>query len=972
MIVTFLKNNPYIKLACVAIGILVVSALIYKMSPSSEQAVTEPLERDTAACTHGVGCTHNHQGLGDANTKNPAAQYPAVRLQHPLVSASQSIYQSKPGDRLKLNFGDELVLDARVKVNKTFPGRQQSVSMQLIGRNGSVYWLKKADGSIMGNIILKEDGKNIVYEYSGQEGDWLVRQISQQQFVCSSGETDQDIGLPVSDAPFVPAGQAGIIPLLNSLPGADAVVYIDFDGEVVSGTRWANGETINAEPAGFDEDRIRQVWEEVSEDMRPFKINVTTDRAVFDAAAQNKKMMCIVTPTTDAFPGSGGVAYFNSFYDGSVDPCWCFNRSVGSCAQTVSHEIGHTFGLSHDGLTSQNDPTYHRGNGTWGPIMGAPFGLNVVTWSDGNYEGNTNTEDDLAIIDARSANFRDDQYGDSAADGFDLAGETGEEAVGIVGVIETPDDVDVFSFTTRGGSVTLAVEPEGVAIGGSKFVTNMNVRVQLYNEAGDLLVEDDPDNSYAASITTELEAGNYTFHVEGANSGSPDVSGFSDYGSIGQYGLTGDVEGLGGLIVEINQPQLEEVSIAAGNGLVVAASVIGGADSVMWRATGAPSGGVVTFDDANSKSARASFSAPGLYTLRFRASLDPIFTDKELKVSVETASQAKVYANRGPVVSIEPADLYFSREGLITGRVSDDGVPSTGQPAYEWKVISGTAEVPNIRAQRPSIVFNDNQPSLISLESSDGLIRTFAQAKVQSFYQQRTIVDQRATGRWFIPKNNDLGLDWTLPAFDDSSWNQGPTGFGYDQDSRYSAFIGNGTDLESSMKGQSSSAYLRIPFSLPQLDYVQGLELLVNYNDAFVAYINGVKVASRNAPGGALSWQSKAASARSKEAALFATEIDLMGVQGSLKTGENILAIHGMNNAAGDGDFLVNPVIQAELIASPFFTFLERYGLALDPDELPAGDHDGDNNINLVEHALDTDPTAANGDFYPLAGWQQQ
>ena len=99
-------------------------------------------------------------------------------------------------------------------------------------------------------------------------------------------------------------------------------------------------------------------------------------------------------------------------------------------------------------------------------------------------------------------------------------------------------------------------------------------------------------------------------------------------------------------------------------------------------------------------------------------------------------------------------------------------------------------------------MFNDNQPSLISLESSDGLIRTFAQAKVQSFYQQRTIVDQRATGRWFIPKNNDLGLDWTLPAFDDSSWNQGPTGFGYDQDSRYSAFIGNGTDLESSMKGQ--------------------------------------------------------------------------------------------------------------------------------------------------------------------------
>ncbi|MDC1406366.1 zinc-dependent metalloprotease [Akkermansiaceae bacterium] len=672
---------------------------------------------------------------------------------------------------------------------------------------------------------------------------------------------------------------------------------------------------------------------------------------------RTKKMMCIVTPTNDAAPGAGGVAYLNSFYDGSIDPCWCFN--LGD-PDTVSHEIGHTFGLRHDGLDSLE---YHPGNGTWGPIMGAAFGSSVQTWSIGDYEGNTNTEDDLDIIDARSAKFRDDQYGDSAADGFDLAEETGDVAVGIVGIIETPEDVDVFRFTTSGGTASLRVTPES---GNYDNVVNMNMRLQLYNEAGDLLVEDDPENSYAASITTELEAGNYTLHVEGAGSGSPDVSGFSDYGSIGQYGLTGDVEGLGGLIVEINQPQLEEVSIAAGNGLVVAASVTGSADSVMWRATGAPSGGVVTFDDANSKSARASFSAPGLYTLRFRASLDPIFTDKELKVSVETASQPKVYANRGPVVSIDPADLYFSREGLITGRVSDDGVPSTGQPAYEWKVISGTLEVPNIRAQRPNIVFNDNQPSLISLESSDGLIRTFAQAKVQSFFEKRTIVDQRASGRWFIPKNNDLGLGWIDPAFDDSSWNQGPTGFGYDQDSRYSAYIGNGTDLESSMKGQSSSAYLRIPFSLPQLDYVQGLELLVNYNDAFVAYINGVEVARRNAPGGALSWESTAVSVRSQEAALFATQIDLMGVQGILKTGENILAIHGMNNTAEDGDFLVNPVIQAELIASPFFTFLERYGLALDPSELPAGDHDGDNNINLVEHALDTDPTAANGDFYPL------
>ena len=81
----------------------------------------ERLKHESPACNHGVGCTHNHQSFGDSQTENPATQYPAVRLQHPVVSASQPIYQSKPGDRLKLHFGNELVLDARVKVNKTFP-----------------------------------------------------------------------------------------------------------------------------------------------------------------------------------------------------------------------------------------------------------------------------------------------------------------------------------------------------------------------------------------------------------------------------------------------------------------------------------------------------------------------------------------------------------------------------------------------------------------------------------------------------------------------------------------------------------------------------------------------------------------------------------------------------------------------------------------------------------------------------------
>ena len=534
------------------LAITALALLILPESAPNKQIEADPSKSAETVCIHGEGCSHGNLSCRDANSNKSTKRYPVLTLNHALIEGNRSISDSKAGDRLKLDFGDNLVLDARVRFTKTSPDNRKSVSMELTGRRGWVHWLKKADGIILGNILLKEGDKNIVYEYSGNEGALIIQQIAQQQFICSSGDTDESVGMPTSDDPFEPAGPAGNIPLLESLPGAAAVVYIDFDGEQVSGTRWntleGRPETIDAEPAGFDEARIREVWEEVAEDMRPFKINVTTDRAVFDTAAIGKRMMSIVTPTTVAFPGSGGVAFLDSFYDGNDDPCWTFNLSPSSCAQTVSHEVGHTFGLEHDGLLGQPQQTeYHRGNGTWGPIMGAPFGLNVVSWSDGAYEGATNTnQDDLQIINDLSAEFRDDAYGDTDAEGFDFALGTFDETVDIEGIIETPEDVDVFTFTTSGGTITLNAEPEGVDIDNQGFVTNMNIRLQVYDELGELVIEDDPGDSYGASITTELESGNYTFHVEGTNSGSPDDTGFSDYGSIGQYSVTGNIPGLGG------------------------------------------------------------------------------------------------------------------------------------------------------------------------------------------------------------------------------------------------------------------------------------------------------------------------------------------------------------------------------------------------------------------------------------------
>lgn len=916
----------------------------WKWRDSSNPTTSKALKEDgSSPCVACSACGQNHAGDGRSASKQSPFSHPVRRIDSDPAGQARPVRESKPGSELNLDFGADLNLKVKVGVKKDFPGQRQSTSMQLVGREGEVYWLEDAEGNVMGNVILKEDGKNLVYRFKGQEGNWSIQQIAFQEYVCASGDTDQSVGMPASDDTFTPAGQAAIIPLLNSLPGADAVVYIDFDGEVVSGTRWVSGGTINAEPAGYTESEIRQVWEEVAEDMRPFQINVTTDRAVFDAASQNKKMMCIVTPTNDAAPGAGGVAYLNSFYDGSVDPCWCFNLGLSAAAMTVSHEIGHTFGLRHDGLGGQE---YHPGNGTWGPIMGAPFGNDVVTWSIGDYQDKTNTEDDLAIIDSRSANYRADDYGNSAGDAFDLAGNVGQESVNVRGIIERTNDVDVFKFKTSGGDVSLGASP-------TSAYTNMNLSVQLYDSSGTLVAENDPAGSYSANITTSLPPGNYTFHVSGTGDGSPEVSGFTDYGSLGQFGLTGNVEGLGGLIVDITEPQLENVSIAEGNGIILAASVIGEDDSVSWVAIGAPFGGAVSFSAPYEKATRATFSQPGLYTLRFRASKGETFTDKTIQVSVEEIGGQQFFSNRGPVITVNSPDEFYSREGLLSGRALDDGVPSAGQPALDWVVVSGTAQIQSPSASSPTILFQDSEPNLLSLESSDGQIRTFKEMVVRSAYQPREVVAAATPGRWMIPTNDALGLTWTASGFDDASWTEGGSGFGYDNGSDdYVQFLVDGTNLQPAMKGTSSSAFIRIPFTLPPMDYVQDLKLKINYNDAFVMYLNGEEVARRNTSAGPILWNTVAHTSRNLGDVVVADEIDLTAALESLSTGENVLAIHGLNDSKNDNRFLIYPVLTAGVIDTPYLAFMEQYGTGL----LPGGDEDEDGLLNFIEHALGTNP----------------
>ncbi len=103
---------------------------------------------------------------------------------------------------------------------------------------------------------------------------------------------------------------------------------------------------------------------------------------------------------------------------------------------------------------------------------------------------------------------------------------------------------------------------------------------------------------------------------------------------------------------------------------------------------------------------------------------------------------------------------------------------------------------------------------------------------------------------------------WTAPGYDDAGWNEISSGVGYDDDPTdgdFNPLISASGNLAAAMQGQTASAYFRAEFDLPEtLPTFKSLDLKMNYDDGFIAYLNGREIARANAPDAA-AWDSTAA-----------------------------------------------------------------------------------------------------------------
>ena len=362
---------------------------------------------------------------------------------------------------------------------------------------------------------------------------------------------------------------------LHSRPDSNFTIYLDFDGHTTVGTTWNSvyGFTEIVHPnywggtgSDFSNSRlelIQEIWQIVAEDFAPFDVNVTTEEPVDlddlrynggDDARWGSRV--VMTKDTFADCGCGGHAFIGAFDDTQDEPALVYNGGLNAGSETVSHEVGHQFGLNHDGVGST---TYSRGHGSgatgWGPIMGAPFGKRTTHWSNGNYFNASNTsQDDLAVITGpRNFPYAPDDHANDRASATPLD-ESETTSVAAFGIIERNDDVDWFQFSTGGGDVSFEIDVLG-------YKPNLDVWAGIFDSSGEFVTDSSPQDALSASFSNlSLTPGDYFIKIDGvARDGAYDPSldrfvepdpppyttesplGYSDYGSLGQYRISGSI-----------------------------------------------------------------------------------------------------------------------------------------------------------------------------------------------------------------------------------------------------------------------------------------------------------------------------------------------------------------------------------------------------------------------------------------------
>jgi len=498
---------------------------------------------------------------------------------------------------------------------------------------------------------------------------------------------------------------------LHSRPGAKRTIYLNFVGATLTGTAWNSGGQTSITALPFDLDgvpysfgtaelqRIQYIWKRVAEDYSAFDVDVTTEPPPADRITRSSSgddvfgTTVLITKRTFYNCSCGGVAYLTVFDDigDYYKPALVFYDALGSgnekyVADAISHEAGHNVGLGHDGTSTSG---YYQGHGSgatgWAPIMGVGYYQQLVQWSKGEYAGASNKQDDYVVMQNTGLPIRPDDHGNTIAAATPLASATanGVTTLDGSGVIERPTDADVFSFVAGAGSVTINITP---APRGPK----LDILATLRNGAGTVLATSNPVDSLPATLTATIPSpGTYYVTVDGIGKGDPLGTGYTDYGSVGQYAISGSAQAGAG------QPPTAALSATPSSGfapLIVDFSAAGSFDA---------DGSIVSyawnFGDGTTQTggttAQHLYGTPGAYTATLTVTDNAGLTGSK---SVTITADPQTTAVTMHVADIAMSLRTFSKSradalATVTVRDGSGNVVPGATVSGSWSgVVSGT------------------------------------------------------------------------------------------------------------------------------------------------------------------------------------------------------------------------------------------------------------------------------------------
>ena len=164
------------------------------------------------------------------------------------------------------------------------------------------------------------------------------------------------------------------------------------------------------------------------------------------------------------------------------------------------------------------------------------------------------------------------------------------------------------------------------------------------------------------------------------------------------------------------------------------------------------------------------------------------------------------------------------------------------------------------------------------------------------------LIPAHATFQYLVPSKTHETQDWTDPSFKETaSWKSGRSGFGFQR---------KGTTLLGLIKTKVSTSkrviWTRKKFTVKNRDSLGYLILRIKFDDGFIAYLNGEKIASANAANNP-KYNSYATNNNSDGSFL---DFDLTDHIGLLKSGgNNVLAVQAFDYRKDRNEFFLMPTL---------------------------------------------------------------